>query len=46
MFILGFKVDGRDNKELKMTHLLFIDNTLIFYDISQEQLQHLSWSFM
>lgn len=45
-FILGFKMGGKGGLELEMTHLLFVDDTLIFYDASQEQLKILSWSFM
>ena len=37
---------GKGGLELEMTHLLFVDDTLIFYDASQEQLKILSWSFM
>ena len=45
-FISGFKVGGRGREGLIVSHLLFVDDTLIFYDAGAEQLQYLSWTFM
>ncbi|RVW81059.1 hypothetical protein CK203_045380 [Vitis vinifera] len=45
-FISGFKVGGRGREGLIVSHLLFADDTLIFYDADAVQLQYLSWTFM
>ena len=29
-FLTGFKVNGRGGEGLEVTHLLFVDNTLVF----------------
>ena len=45
-FISGFKVGGRGREGLIVSHLLFVDDTLIFCDVNAKQLQYLSWTFM
>ena len=40
-FILGFNMGGRIGKMMEVSHLLFIDGTLIFCDANQEHLEHL-----
>ncbi|RVW26396.1 Transposon TX1 uncharacterized 149 kDa protein [Vitis vinifera] len=45
-FFSGFKVGGRGREGLIVSHLLFADDTLIFYDADAVQLQYLSWTFM
>ncbi|WJZ96214.1 hypothetical protein VitviT2T_014921 [Vitis vinifera] len=45
-FISSFKVGGRGREGLIVSHLLFADDTLIFYGVDAEQLQYLSWTFM
>ena len=37
-FISGFKVGGRGREGLIVSHLLFVDDTLIFCDADVEQL--------
>ena len=45
-FFYGFIVRGRDGEGMDVSHLLFVDNTLIFCDASKENLEYLSWVFM
>ena len=45
-FISGFRVGGRGREGLIVSHLLFADDTLIFYDAEADELQYLSWTFM
>ena len=39
----GFKIANRLGEELQITHLLFADDTLVFYNDSRDQLAYLSW---
>ena len=45
-FFSSFRVGGRGSEGLFVSHLLFADDTLIFYDADADQLQYLSWTFM
>ena len=45
-FIFGFRVGERRSEGLFVSHLLFVDDTLIFYDADADQLQYLNWTFM
>ena len=45
-FIFGFRVGERGSEGLFVSHLLFVDDTLIFYDADADQLQYLNWTFM
>ena len=45
-FIEGFLVKGRYDVGVEISHLFFVDDTLIFCDTSKENLEHLSWVFM
>ena len=41
-FLTSFKVNGRGGEGLKVTHLLFIDDTKVFCEASHTQLTYLS----
>ena len=45
-FFTGFKVNGRDGEGLKLSHLLFPDDTLVFREASHVQMTHFSWLLM
>ena len=45
-FINGFLIRGRNGVGVEVSHLLFIDDTLILCDASKENLEYLSWVFM
>ena len=40
-FKLGCKFKGRDGGELIISHLLYADDTVLFYDAKPEQLMYL-----
>ena len=42
-YLSGYKFRGRNDIEGKVTHLLFTDDTLIFYKDLEDQLIYLSW---
>ena len=42
-FLTGFNIANRQREEEHITHLLFVDNTLVFYNDTREQLAYLSW---
>ncbi|KAL6326846.1 hypothetical protein AAG906_012121 [Vitis piasezkii] len=45
----GDKAPGPDGQECKkgsISHLLFVDDTLVFYQVSQDHLTYLSWLLM
>lgn len=37
-FLSGFSFEGRDGATLNLSHLLFADNTLVFYKDSKDQI--------
>ena len=39
-------VEGRGGEGVEISHLLFVDDTLLFYEASQEQLTCLCWLLM
>ena len=41
-FLLGCRVKGRSEEGVQISHLLFVDNTLVFFQASQDQLTYLS----
>ena len=41
--LTGCRVKGKDGEGVQLTHLLYVDDTLIFYDAFEDQLAHLSW---
>ncbi|RVW75378.1 Transposon TX1 uncharacterized 149 kDa protein [Vitis vinifera] len=41
-FFTSFRVKGRGGERVQLTHLLYADDMLIFYDASKDQLAHLS----
>ena len=45
-FINGFLVIGRHDVGVEVSHVFFVDDTLIICDASKENLEHLSWVFM
>ncbi|KAJ9691389.1 hypothetical protein PVL29_013542 [Vitis rotundifolia] len=42
-FLSGCRLQGRGGGELTVSHLLFADDTIIFYEARKEQLTTLSW---
>ena len=42
-FLEGFLICKRGGEGTKMSHLLFVDNTLILCDVSKEHMEHLCW---
>ncbi|RVX05586.1 hypothetical protein CK203_027280 [Vitis vinifera] len=45
-FLASFKVNGRDGEGLEVTHLLFVDDILVFCEVSRAQMTYLSWLLM
>ena len=41
-FIEGFLVSGRGDEGLKVSHMLFANDTLILYDATKEHMEHLN----
>ena len=41
-FLLGCRVKGRSEEGVRISHLLFVDDTLVFFQPSQDQLTYLS----
>ena len=42
-FLIGCRIRGRDGIEIQVSHLIFVDDTLVFCEDSQKQLVFLSW---
>ena len=45
-FLTSYRVKGRGGEGVQLTHLMYADDTLIFYDASKDQLAHLSYVLM
>lgn len=45
VFLSGWSQKSRRWKGLSLTHLLFADDTLVFWKVSQDQMFHLCWLF-
>ncbi|RVW54270.1 hypothetical protein CK203_080132 [Vitis vinifera] len=45
-FLTSCRVKGRGGEGVQFTHLLYVDDTLIFCDAFEGQLAHLSWVLM
>ena len=45
-FISGYKFVGRGGGELIISHLLYVDDTVLFCDANPEQLMYLGWTSM
>ena len=42
-FIFGCRLRGKWGMEMNVSHLLFVDDTIIFYEARKEHLTHLGW---
>ena len=42
-FLAGYKMTNRNEEEENITHLLFVDDTLVFCRDSKEEMANLSW---
>ena len=42
-FLAGYKIKERNGEELQVTHLLFVDDTLVFYSDLEIQMAYLGW---
>ena len=45
-FLSGWRVRGKGGEGILISHLLFVDDTLVFCEESQDQLTYLSWLLM
>lgn len=45
-FISGFSIGKRSSGLVEVTHLLYVDNTIIFCETNVEQLRYLNWTLM
>ena len=45
-FMSDCRVKGRSEEGVQISHLLFVDDTLVFYQASQDHLTYLSWLLM
>ena len=45
-FISGYKFEGRGGQEIVIAHLLYADDTVLFYEANLEQLMYLGWTLM
>ncbi|RVW41857.1 DExH-box ATP-dependent RNA helicase DExH9 [Vitis vinifera] len=46
VFLVACKARGRGGEGVQVSHLLFTDDTLVFYGASQDQMMYLSWILM
>ena len=45
-FLSSYRVRGRGGDEVQVTHLLFVDDAMVFFEDSAEQMVFLSWILM
>ena len=45
-FLTPCQVSGKGNERVDVSHLLFVDDTLIFCKASKDEMKHLCWLFM
>ena len=45
-FISGCRFSGRDGGDIVISHLLYADDTILFYEANSEQLMYLRWTLM
>ena len=45
-FLISCKVRGRGGEGAQVSHSLFADDTLVFYEASQDQMTYLCWTLM
>ena len=43
LFFLGYRMTDKNDELVKITHLLFLNDTLIFCKDTMEEMVHLSW---
>ena len=43
VFIKGVKIEGRGGEGVQVSHLLFADDTLLFYEDDEDQLKYWKW---
>ena len=45
-FISGCRFSGRDGGDIVISHLLYVDDTILFYEANSEQLMYLRWTLI
>ena len=45
-FISGVRFSGRDGGDIVISHLLYVDDTILFCEANSEQLMYLRWTLM
>ena len=45
-YLSGWRVRGRNGEGILISHLLFANDTFVFYEASQDQMTYLSWFLM
>ena len=45
-FLFGCKTEGRGEEELIISHLLYVDDTFLFYNANSDHMVYLSWILM
>ena len=45
-YLSSWRVRGRSGEGILISHLLFVDDTLVFCEASQDQISYQSWLLM